>query len=290
MSTAGSTRGESKENVVTTKSLKTATSTPFSGERKKLDTFLQQMTLYFRFNEKLFVSESEKVMYASYYLQGDAEAWFRPYLKDFMNNIADSTQADDETVRMFSGFDKFMYEIRLVFGDIDEERTAERDIQRLKQTKSAADYTDQFKRISAATNWGEAALTAQYYHGLKEGVKDEIARGERPDTLRNMTLMAVRIDNRLYERQREKRQAPYREDKKGPHTKHKHRHHHHKYDKYSPKPMEVDIIGTPKKTFNGSCYNCGKKGHFARNCRGRPAKRYQRSETPPGATQGNRRH
>ena len=250
----------------------TPTPTPFNGERKKLDTFLLQMTLYFWFNDRLFAFESEKVMYAADYLQGDAEAWFRPYLKDFMNNINAPTEADDETVRAFSGFDKFMHGIRLVFGDIDEERRAKRDIdeerrakrdiRRLKQTKSAADYTAQFKRISAATNWGEAAVMAQYYHGLKDGFKDEIAREERPDTLGDMTPMAVRIDNRLYERQREKGQLPYGEDKKGPSTKHKHRHH-HKHDKYGPKPMEVDIIEAKGKAFSGNCYNCGKKGHFA---------------------------
>ncbi|SLM37348.1 Zinc finger, CCHC-type [Lasallia pustulata] len=276
MSNAGSTRGGFKEEVVTTKSLKIATPTPFNGERKKLDTFLLQMMVFFKFNDKLFAFESEKVMCASYYLQGDAKAWFRPYLKDFMDNTNAPTEADDETVRVFSGFDKFMHEIRLVFGDIDGERTAERDIdeqrtaereiRQLKQTKSAADYTDQFKRISAATNWNEAAVMAHYYQGLKDGVKDEIAREERPDTLRDMTIMAVRIDKRLYERQLEKGQLPYREDKKGPSTKHKHRHH-HKHDKYGPKPMEVDVIETQRKAFSGNCYNCGKRGHFARNCR-----------------------
>ncbi|SLM35799.1 hypothetical protein SS1G_09531 [Lasallia pustulata] len=161
MSTAGSTKGESKEKVVTTKAIRFSAPTPFSGEGKKLESFLTQMRVYFRFNEELFASESEKVMYAAYHLQGDAEAWFRPYLKDFTNNDADPTQADDGTVRMFSGFDKFMYEIRLVFGDMDEERTARQGLRRLKQTNSAEDYTVQFKVKSAVTNWDEAELTAQ---------------------------------------------------------------------------------------------------------------------------------
>ena len=178
--------------VLTMKQLKIATPTPFTGERKKLDTFLLQMTLYFRFNEALFKQEQDKVMYASYYLQGEAEAWFRPYLKDWVQHCDTNPEdADDDTLELFRSFGKFHTAINLVFGDINEQRTAKREICRLKQTKSAADYTAQFKRISVGTNWDDVALVAQYYHGLKDGVKDEISQRERPDKLHAMMLMAV---------------------------------------------------------------------------------------------------
>jgi hypothetical protein len=47
-------------------------------------------------------------------------------------------------------------------------------------------------------------LAAQFYRGLKEGIKDEIARVGRPHTLKEMMDTSLRIDNRLYERSLER--------------------------------------------------------------------------------------
>ena len=75
-----------KEGVVTTKLLKLAASTIFTGNCKKLDTFLLQLTLFFKFNQSSFTAEANKVQYASYYLQGEAKEWFRLYIQDYVNN------------------------------------------------------------------------------------------------------------------------------------------------------------------------------------------------------------
>ena len=92
-------------------------------------------------------------------------------------------------------FHQVQTKIQMVFGDIDREHTAEQEVQKLKQTQSAADYTAHFTQLSAATNWDDIALTVIYYAGLKDNVKDEIARGERLDDLRVKTVMAIRINN-----------------------------------------------------------------------------------------------
>ena len=279
MSITGSTKEVSKaelpkEDVVTVKPLKLATPTVFTGKRKKLDTFLLQLALYFKFNQSLFAREANKVQYASYYLQGEAEDWFRPYIQEYIDNEDDPSEVEESTRRMFTSFVHFKWEIQMVFGDINRERTAEQDLLKLQQTKSAADYTAHFTRINAATNWDNAALTAMYYDGLKDAVKDKIARGDQPDGLWKMTISAVRIDNRLYEQRKEKGHTSHSNNKNTTAyiSGQKCRNRHQKNNKYGPKPMEIDII-TPKKkkTFNGECYNCGKKGHLAQECRG-PAK------------------
>ena len=47
----------------------------------------------------------------------------------------------------------------------------------------------------------------QYYTRLKERVKDKIARGDRPIMLDNMIKLAVRVDNRQYKQDQEKKGA-----------------------------------------------------------------------------------
>ena len=50
---------------------------------------------------------------------------------------------------------------------------------------------------------------------------------------------------------------------------HKRRNWYQMKNKYGLKLMEIDIIEPKKKkTFDRDCYNCGKKGYLARDCRG----------------------
>ncbi|KAF2175266.1 hypothetical protein K469DRAFT_530089, partial [Zopfia rhizophila CBS 207.26] len=50
-------------------------------------------------------------------------------------------------------------------------------------------------------NWDDAPLTACYYNGLKDRVKDEIAGQSPPTKLSEMVALAVGIDNRQHKRE-----------------------------------------------------------------------------------------
>ncbi|SLM33363.1 Retrotransposon gag domain [Lasallia pustulata] len=119
MSTTGSTKATEakaagpKEEAVTVKPLKLATPTIFTSNRKKLDTFLLQL-------------------YASYYLQGEAEDWFRPYIQEYIDNEDDPSEAEESIRHIFASFAHFKQEIQMVFRDIDRERTAEQDLLKLQ--------------------------------------------------------------------------------------------------------------------------------------------------------------
>jgi hypothetical protein len=41
---------------------------------------------------------------------------------------------------------------------------------------------------------------SEFYNGLKDSIKDEISRIDRPKDLAEMIETAIRIDNRIYER------------------------------------------------------------------------------------------
>ncbi|KAA6408067.1 MAG: hypothetical protein FRX48_08418 [Lasallia pustulata] len=64
-----------------------------------------------------------------------------------------------------------------------------------------------------------------------------------------MTIMAIRIDNRLYERRKEKGQPTYGENEIShlyEWTK-RNKNRHQKNNKYGPKPMDIDVIEPKKK-------------------------------------------
>jgi hypothetical protein len=54
--------------------------------------------------------------------------------------------------------------------------------------------------------WNDEALADKYYQGLKNNIKDNITRiAKQSDTLLVMIEVAVKIDNRIYERRMERR-------------------------------------------------------------------------------------
>ena len=63
-----------------------------------------------------------------------------------------------------------------------------------------ASYITNFRRFSALLEWNDKALAAQFYKGLCEPIKDELARAGHPEEL---ITRATEIDNRLYERRLE---------------------------------------------------------------------------------------
>src|SRR5204863_9197448 len=100
-----------------------------------------------------------------------------------------------ETKTIFTSVNNFKQEITRVFGDIDEEHTAERSLQNLRQRGAALQYAAEFQQHASRVDWNDGALTAQFYQGLKDLIKDEIAKSDRPLELNKMMNLAIKIDN-----------------------------------------------------------------------------------------------
>ena len=122
----------------------------FLGKQRMLSPFLTQLDTYIRLNHTMFRKEADKVLYASSYLRSDALNWFEPTLQDYMKN--EKKDRDDETNKIFISLEKFKKQIRIVFGTVDQKRTAEREICNIVQKGAAATYAANFQRHAAYMN------------------------------------------------------------------------------------------------------------------------------------------
>jgi hypothetical protein len=70
------------------------------------------------------------------FMRGAAAKWVRPYLIKYI----DDDNNEDNITTMFDNYLKFKTKLRQTFGVLNEVSNADRKIQQLRQTKSAADY------------------------------------------------------------------------------------------------------------------------------------------------------
>ena len=71
-------------------------------------------------------------------------------------------------------------------------------------SRSGADYAIDFRKLAAESGWNIEALHSVFLNGLIKVLKDELASRDNPDTLEELIVLAIRIDNRFRERRHER--------------------------------------------------------------------------------------
>lgn len=269
----------------------------YDGGRSGLKTFLTNVELYCRFNQDIFDTDQAKILAASMHLEGKAAEWLRPLTEDYLLYEHDPGRWDEATKKAFTSWGGFKDQLQLMFGEVDEEKQAERQIQRLKQTKSAGAYTGEFRQLQAKISWDDAPLQAAYYNGLKETVKDELTHHNETESLEALIELAVRVDNRLYERQMEKRgsgKIPYQNTAniKRPRKEQRDRdgdivmadkaHEKRQFKKKNKHNQRNDGLSDKERQRRfdeKACLGCGQQGHFKRDCPGQNKLEGKRART-----------
>lgn len=229
----------------------------YSGGTRDLERFLSQCQLYFLLKKDGFKTHSDKVLFAGSHLRGPAADWFTPFIRD----LSKGQRARPETQAIFSNYANFEAALEQIYGSRNKQQAAIRQMQQLRQTGPASQYTAIFRRLAMESEWDNTALLTMYYGGLKDSIKNELARSERPDNLSELIERVISLDERFFERQMEQNQPgnAYGSRPKKPY--------------YGPQPMDLSATRGPltkrdreHRMKNNLCLYCGKPGHRAREC------------------------
>ena len=234
----------------------------FDGKRHLLKNFVSQLRLVIYGQPSRYTTERSKVIFAASFLREAAFSWFQPILNSDPSHVLEN-------------FDLFIQLLEETFGDPDETANAERHLASLTQTNSAINYASEFRRIAAMTEWNDPAKCHHFYNGLKSSVKDELAKVKRPSSLADLIELAISIDNRLFDRSRERniqcnsRFPPQKNfDLKQP----SHAPPLLKNDPmvidatYSQKRKSLSLPEKQRRIDNKLCLYCGEPGHYVDNC------------------------
>ena len=167
---------------------------PFSGlSQEKLPSFLAQCQIVFKTQPLRYASDASKVMFAGSHLTDIAYEWFHPQL-----SIPDNP--------ILTSFPAFSQALESMFGDPDIVATAERKLRKLRMGENSqiSRYLIDFSKFSTPLPWNDEVLCSQFYLGLPDRIKDQIALKGKPKTLQEMKDLAQVIDSRYWERHFEK--------------------------------------------------------------------------------------
>jgi hypothetical protein len=167
----------------------------FHGQRDSLNAFITECDLVFELQPSRFGDDRTRVSYMVSLLRGTPLLAVRPLL------------AYDPRPYFLDNHRLFVEYLQTNYGDPDEKGTARRKLKNLRQITSASAYFAEFQQYIAILGWKDQdPIIDKAIDGLKSYLKDEVARsGHRPNTLSDLIAFIIPLDNRLYEREQEKR-------------------------------------------------------------------------------------
>ena len=143
--------------------------------------WVNRVTQFFDYQE---TSEDQRVVLASYHLEGEANQWWQWLRRAY--------QEDGQTVT----WNTFVEEMWARFGPMECEDFDEA-LSRVQQTGTLRDYQKEFERLGNKVHgWTQRALVGTFMGGLKPEISEEI-RLFRPKTLKKAISLARMKDEQI---------------------------------------------------------------------------------------------
>jgi hypothetical protein len=242
----------------------------------KAREFVLHLDNFFSGQPNTYGTDHTKLSYASSRLRGTAFSWVTPYLLHNSSQNSSTIKSAPQGPPTYAGF---RAEFLRTFGEQDRIVNAEAKLRSLKQgNRSAALLAAELRTYSVDVDWNESALISAFYAGLNEDVKDRLCILDLPSNLNDYLALAVKIDNRLFQRKREMQKggsfkssqsAPKSTQQRAPSVNHVTSN----VSNDGPQPMVLDTA-TKKLTSEERarrireklCLYCGGAGHAVSTC------------------------
>jgi len=253
--------GQNGSNTGKSATMKVMKPSEFKGDQTlDVDTFMLQCNLYF--SQFPDATESQKVAFALSCLKGPAAIWAEMFMKKSLQN-------------QMTSFQSLVQELEAMWGVVDKEGKAIRELDALKQGSSTVvDYVAAFRQKAAKCGFSDYDLRRRFRMGLQQRVKEQFAHvsPKEKDTLEKLISHSLEIGQNNEELDAEKKayKAAWTPRSTGTSSGSSAT----KTVSQGGDAMDVDAQktrGGPRpqgKQGSGAfkCYRCSKEGHIARNC------------------------
>ncbi|XP_051007437.1 retrotransposon-like protein 1 [Acomys russatus] len=159
----------------------------FSGDRREYHEFIVLCQMTLQNYPSMIYNERLRVKFVICHLSGLALEWANALVEE------DSPLINNYTAFLEAMSEKFEYRQTL--------RVAEDAMFNIRQgNRSVADYINEFQSLIPTLGWPDDVLQAHLCQGLNEDIRHYLFRIPQPDSLENLFVLVLQIEDKLAER------------------------------------------------------------------------------------------